>query len=381
MLNDINKSKLSFEKYVELKGKTIVKSYSERFKWVDKFMYVFAWFGNAVSIFLAFFFLQSLFYASFNNVSKSVWITAGIVFFLVLFELLKRYVFGMFSLETIKQRYNIFKGSTLTFLTGTLLIVAGSFYLSLNGAKEFVDNQKIFETQAQHIVASKVDSLQRVFNEEKMPLVNENKNLRVVNDTLRNKLARTPVTYRTVRREYQTNINNNVAIINQNQKRIDDIDARTNKAVEELKQAEQKRLSSNLEENRSNMITFIIISSIIEIIIMIGIFFDKFYDWKTLQEYEETVINTPEFKTWYKYNYLLELIYNSTKEIGDKIPTSNNLMEMAKIGKSPVTKGELDKFIKILYYLDVVVGDGNKRILNVPEKDGKGALRNYFNIK
>jgi hypothetical protein len=380
MFDNINKSKMTFEKYKELKEKTVVQNYTERFKWVDRFLYAFSWFGNGVSIFLAFFFLQSLFYASFTNIGTSIWITLGIIFFLTLFELLKRYVFGMFSMESIKQKFNIFRGNMITFILGTTILVVGSFYFSLNGAKEFVDNQKFFETQTQQIMTSKVDSLSRIYDSQKTIYLDENASLRVVNDTLRNKLARTPDNYRTIRREYQQNIDNNMAVINSNQDRLDAIDANKTQAIQELRATEESTLSSNLSENKKNKITFIIISSIIELIIMLGIYYDKFYGWKSIKEYEESIINTAEFKQWYKYNYLLELILNSTKDVGEKIPSTGNILELARIGKNQVTPGEFDKFIKLLYYLEILTREGNRRILNSSVEEAKLTLRHYFNI-
>jgi len=381
MFDKINRSKMSFEQYKELKEKTVVQNYTERFKWVDRFLYAFSWFGNGVSIFLAFFFLQSLFFASFSTVGTSIWITFGIIFFLTMFELLKRYVFGMFSMESIKQKFNIFRGNMITFILGTAILVVGSFYFSLNGAKEFVDNQKFFETQTQQVMTSKVDSLNNIFNDRTAVFENENASLRVVNDTLRNKLARTPDDYRTVRREYQSNIDNNMAVINSNQDRIDVINNEKLQAVQELRSRETTTLSSNLSENKKNKITFIIISSIIELIIMLGIYYDKFYGWKSIKEYEESVINTSEFKQWYKYNYLLELILNSTKDVGEKIPSTGNILELARIGKNQVTPGEFDKFIKLLYYLEILTREGNRRILNSSVEESKLTLRHYFNIK
>jgi len=381
MFDNINKSKMSFEKYKEIKQKTVVQNYTERFKWVDRFLYTFSWFGNGVSIFLAFFFLQSLFFASFSSISQSIWITLGIIFFLTMFELLKRYVFGMFSMESIKQKFNILRGNMITFILGTSILIVGSFYFSLNGAKEFVDNQIFFETQTQKVMTSKVDSLNNVFEKQKEIYVKENASLRVVNDTLRNKLSTTPVTYRSIRKEYQDNINNNMDIINSNQNRIDDIEQRKKTAVEELKITEETTLSTKLSENKKNKITFIIISSIIELIIMMGIYYDKLYGWKSIKEYEESVISTPEFKQWYKYNYLLELILNSTKDIGEKIPSTDNLIDLAKIGKNTITKGDFDKFIKLLYYLEILTRDGNRRILNSTPEEAKMTLRHYFDIK
>ena len=85
-----NKSSISYTKYVSMKSKLLVKSYTEKFKWIDRTLYVFSWFGNLVSIFFAFFFLQTLFYSSFNELSNSIIVTGGIVFFLSIFELLKK---------------------------------------------------------------------------------------------------------------------------------------------------------------------------------------------------------------------------------------------------------------------------------------------------
>ena len=114
---------------------------------------------------------------------------------------------------------------------------------------------------------------------------------------------------------------------------------------------------------------------------MLGIYFDKYYDYKSIMEYEESVINTSEFKQWYKYNYLLGLIYSSTKEIGEKIPSTESIIELAKIGKTPITTGEFDKFIKLLYHLDILKREGNRRLLNSTEDEGKNSLRLYFGIK
>ena len=47
-------------------------------------------------------------------------------------------------------------------------------------------------------------------------------------------------------------------------------------------------------------------SDVIEIIILLGIYYDKFYDYKIVEEYEKTIVETPGFKNWYKFNYPME---------------------------------------------------------------------------
>lgn len=381
MLNDINKSKMSFESYVKLKEKTIVKSYTERFKWIEKFLYTFSWFGNGISIFLAFFFLQSLFYASFASIGQSMWITIGIIFFLTLFELLKRYIFGMFSIEMIKEKTSIFNKNMISFIIGTLLLIGGSFYFSLNGAKKFVDNQKLFEQQTETTINLKSDSIRNIYDASKEIYISENESLRETNNILRTKLANTPDNYRTIRKDYQININNNISLIDKNQAKIDEYNNKMELDISTLSNKTTSKLTSSLNENEKNKKMFIIISSIIELIIILGVYYDKLYGYKSLLEYEDTVINTTEFKKWEEYDNLLDIIYNSTKEVGDNIPSSNSIIELAKISNNPITITELAKFIKLLYYIDVIRKVGNKRILNLVKEKGKSTLQSYFNIK
>jgi len=367
MFEDINKSKLAFEKYVELKRKTLIKSYTERFKWVDQFLYWFSWFGNAVSIFLAFFFMQHLFLSSFNEVGNSIFVPIGIVIFLTMFELLKRYVFGIFSVEVIKTKFQIFKSNLLSFLIGVFILLSLSFYLSLNGAYVFIDNTKTFKAQTETNIVSKADSINAFyFNEYIKPLMDDNRILNEQNSKL-------PTWDSKGRSE------NNLKIKENNDK-ITNYESRRDKEVDEFKNKQTSKLTESIDQNKYNLISFILISSLIEIIIMIGIYYDKYYNHKMVLEYEETVINTPEFKKWYKYNFILELIYNKSKNVGDQVPSVNNIIELSESGGVKITKPELDKIFKILYYLEIVKLEGNRRFINISEEEGKKSLRNYFNI-
>jgi hypothetical protein len=376
MFDDVNKSKMTFEKYVQLKRETLVKSFTERFKMVDKFLYWFSWFGNGVSIFLAFFFMQHLFFSSFNNMKDSIFITIGIIFFLTMFELLKRYILGLFSMEAIKTKFNIFRSNLITFILGVLIVIAGSFYFSLNGAYVFIDNTRVFEQETRTTLNTKVDSLNTFyFNQYIKPLMDNNKLLSDQNTGYREQASNTNFVTR-----YTNLINENNKRIDNNNKLIAQYEKRRDDEIEQLKETELSQLDKSIDENRYNLIAFILLSTLIELIIIIGIFYDKFYDYKSVLEYEETIINTPEFKKWHKYNFILELIFSKSKNIGDQIPSTNNIIELTEIGGAKITKGELDKIIKILYYLEIIKLEGNRRVVNQIENDAKLSLRNYFNI-
>lgn len=380
MINSFNKSKISYEKYLHMKSKLLVKSYSEKFNWIDKFLYIFSWFGNAVSIFLAFFFLQTIFYASFKDVSDSIIVIFGIIFFLTLFELLKRYVIGLFSVEVIKNNLKIFKKGMGTYIISVLFLLSGSFYLTLSGAKDFIDNTKTFTSETKTYVSSKVDSISNIYNFKIETFNTENVNLRNINTSLRTKLSETTMEATALRNGYQRNIDKNTEIIKSNQDKIDQIENEKKAEIESLKSTEEANLNTILSNNKSNIIAFIIISTLIELIIVIGIYYHKFYDFKTIEEYEKTVIETTNFKTWLIYNNILEIIYSYSKGVGQKIPTTDDILDMCKINNISISKTEFDRFIKILYTLDVLYLDGKRRILNKSEEDGFILLKNHFKI-
>lgn len=367
MFEDINKSKLAFEKYIELKKKTLIKSYTERFKWIDKSLYWFSWFGNGVSIFLAFFFMQSLFLSSFNGMKDSIVVTLGIVFFLTMFELLKRYVFAIFSVEAIKNKFHIFKSHMFTFLIGVIFLLSASFYLSLNGAREFIDNSKTFTQQTELNINVKVDSINTFyFTEYIKPLMEDNKLLNKQNSE-------------SSKWDSKGRSENNIKIKDNND-RIKEYEVRRDADINEFKTHQTSKLSENIDENKYNMISFILLSTIIELIIMLGIYYDKYYNHRMVLEYEETVINTPEFKKWHKYNFILDIIYTKSKNNGDVVPSVTSIMELVESAGTKITKPELDKIFKILYYLEIVKLEGNRRFINLSEEEGKKSLRNYFNI-
>ena len=376
MFDNINKSDISFEKYVELKTDSLTESYVKRFKWIDKFLYWLSWFGNGVSVFLAFFFIQSLFFSSFMEVGNSVFVTLGIIFFLTMFELLKRYIFGMFSKEYIKSKFHVFRKNMIGFIAGVLILVCGSFYFTLNGAMKFTDNKATFTEKTETTISAQTDSLNTFyFSHYIKPLMDDNKILTDQNTSYTQQV--TQATYKT---KYMGLIEANNKKIESNKTQIANYEKRRDDEIAKLNDTQNKKLNESLDTNKSNVIAFLILSTLIEFIIMLGVYFDKFYRFKVTEEYEKTVVETPEFKNWYKFNEMLRVIYARVKEVGDPIPTSAELTDLFDVGGSKIDKKSFDKFIKLLYYLDIVKLDGRRRVLNMKEENGIKKLRNYFNI-
>ena len=103
----MTKSNISYDKYLKNKDKFSEKSYAEKFSLLNNILYSLSWVGNILSILLSVFYIQKLFYSSFSDISENIFVTIIIVVCLIMFELLKRNTFDLFSIETIKNKFNM----------------------------------------------------------------------------------------------------------------------------------------------------------------------------------------------------------------------------------------------------------------------------------
>ena len=374
----MTKSNISYDKYLKNKDKFSEKSYAEKFSLLNNILYSLSWVGNILSILLSVFYIQKLFYSSFSDISENVFVTIIIVVCLIMFELLKRNTFDLFSIETIKNKFNIFKKEMILISLGTLFIVSSSFFLSLSGAREFMDKHKTFELATKSIISSKKDSIINLFETKKNEYITENTKLKKYNDDLRIKLN--TATTADINK-FQRIVDKNNETIANNNKEVQLLDKSKTDDINSLKDEESGTLESSITENKANIIVFVCISFIVELFILMGILHYDYYNNRINEEYEETIINTPEFKTWFKYNSLLELIYSLCTDIGEVIPIGDRMMELAEVNKINISRPEFEKFVKVLYSLDILIKEGKSRLLNKKEKDGLLLLKNNFKIK
>src|SRR5690606_38361469 len=127
---------MDLNKYSDLREKIHNQTFETKNKDVDKWLFIFSYFGNIGSIFFAFFLvfpaLLKAIAANLAGGSFSVFL-AGFMTVLILagFELLKRKVFGNFVFDLIKARFKMTK-SIISWMMFSFCFVAASFYFSLN---------------------------------------------------------------------------------------------------------------------------------------------------------------------------------------------------------------------------------------------------------
>jgi hypothetical protein len=371
---------ITYDDYLKIKEKYERKPYALRFRKTRFWLMVFSFFGNFASIFLAYFFFSKL--IGFATVQTSIITSIVIVLFLALFEFIKRYIFDQFCHEFVLLKYNAFKKQMLSFAVGTLMIISLSFFFSLHGAKDFMNKENIIVSKTEVNITAYQDSINNYYFKQYIKqLQDENSknigirdNLSSQQSTLINKGWST----KQVDKQY-LDINNQ---IEKNKDLIVKYETERDKKITEFKETQLNKLSESKSENTSNIYLFLLISTFIESIIMIGIYFNRIYERNVTDEYERTVSSLPNFKKWLKYNQLLELVYqHGILKTGDVIPATSSVVELVKINGIDATETDVQNFFKIISYLNIYIKEGNRRILSMDKEKAFPILKEHFKIK
>lgn len=370
---------MDLKEYDKLRKKINVKDFEGNNKILDKWLYYFSFIGNIGSIFFSYFLLYPALLKAITinlvtGITGSIIAFLFTIIFLSIFEIIKRYFFRNFASDFVANKNKINLAISGWF-TASIAIILLSFYLSLVGSKNLATTSAIQNTVAENKVDIQKDSLTIMFERKKRTYENDNQSLRVINNDLRSSLSQTPTGYVSIRKEYQSNIDKNVNIINENQKEINNIDNQLNQRVNELKQNLNQFKSNNANEDTGNIILFIIIAIFSEIIIMGGIYFREWY------EFNLYMINHQRFNKIYerkdRYKALISFIYGEGKlTVGDKVISGLELKELV-VEKTNLQGKFVDEFLKEMDRLTIFNTEGKRRFINKTYQEALDIVENY----
>jgi len=358
---------MDIKEYDKLRKKINVKDFEGNNKALDKWLYGFSFVGNIGSIFFSYFLLYpALLKAISINLISGFWGTAlAFIFantFLVIFEVIKRYLFRNFSSDFVANNKKI-NAAIFGWFTVSAAIVLLSFYLSLAGSKNLATTSIIKNDIAVVQVDVQKDSLAVQYENKKKIYMVDNQALRTVNNDLRQTLSQTPVGYISIRKGYQVSIDKNMEIINNNQAEINKIDERLKQRVDELKANLNSTISGNATEDVKNIVLFIIIAIFAEFMIIGGVYFREWY------EYNLYVMNHQRFSKIYerkdRYYALLAFIYGEGKlTIGDKVISGLDLKELVAEKANILNSNKfIDEFFRDMERLGVFNTEGKRRLI------------------
>jgi len=372
---------MDLKKYDQLRSKIHTKDFEGNNKSLDKWLYRLSFLGNIGSIFFAYFLVSPALNNAITTNLKESWgfALALIITIIILisFEALKRLLIRNFSFSLVKNKLKILKTKLLGWLIFATAIVCLSFYLSLNGARNFASTSVEKNIIAKTDLSSQIDSLSNFFEQKKSIYQIDNEDLREVTANLRKTMSETPTNYITVRKNYQTNIDKNTEIINDNEGRIGVIDEELQLAVAELRQEYISEADQNMREDVRNIWLFILISTSIEVLIIVGVYFREYYD------YNLYIANESHLEGIYlkrdRYKLMLDYIYEE-----GKAPVNTRLMAESKIVELVSENSRIQdpkKFVKSFLFdmekLDIFVVSGKRRIINATYQDALNVIDKF----
>lgn len=374
---------MTIEEYKKLENNISSNSFRDSYKNINTIMFILSILGNILSIFLAYFLVNKVF----SNIVENSPIFTSIISIILLtgLELLKRDFFDKFSFQYLKNKS--FNKNVLPLATVSGIIILMSFYASINGAREFSSKSEKLELVKDSSITNFSDSLTKVY------LVNISKTENEIN-LKKNKIE--------AKDEEQTNLESNERLTYTQKNRIKDLKSDKESLKKEIKElnlsitnikSERDSLISNFklsqvektknskDKNSDNSFLFIIISFIIEITILCGVYFNKYYKFKSYSDMKELIENDPNYQKWDLYNRILDVIYSKNLSQGDKLPSSKQLIDICKVNDLKISQKDIINFTKLITSIGILKTSGPSRYVQKSKESAVSLLKSHFNIK
>ena len=375
---------MDLKEYDKLRKKISVKDFEGNNKTLDKWLFGFSFVGNIGSIFFSYFLLYpALLKAITINLVTGFWGTAiAFIFanvFLVIFEIIKRYMFRNFSSDYVANNKKI-NGPIVSWFFASIAIVLLSFYLSLVGSRNLASTSVIKNNIISTQIDIQKDSLAVQYERKKKTYEIDNQALRNINNNLRTTITQTPVGYVSIRKDYQSSIDKNAKIIETNQSEINRIDAQLLQRVSELKSGLNTTIADNVVEDRKNIVLFIIIAIFAEAIILTGIFYHEWFEQKLYQ------INQQKFEKIYqkkdRYRALLAFVYKDGKlAVGDKVISGLELKEIVANKSNMLnSKKTVEEFLKDADNLGIFNTIGKRRLIASTYAEAQNIIEHFDDV-
>lgn len=366
--------------------KEINQTFSEKYSGIRSLLYFSSFFGNAMSILLAFFFMSKLLTDSVSFVNSKALIYVISLLILTGLELFKRSLFTKFSIEFVSSKFDLLKREVAMLASASVLIIGLSFYSTLTGAAEFTskdtiitqntDQQlKIYSDSVNAEYLIKIKDIEGEIKQKKEKI--EKKDEEQTQIQMSQRLNRTQQQRVKDLKDEKSFLKSEV---NELSNKISDLKSESDQIVNKYKSEVESKSTNEKEKNSDNSFVFIIISTIVEFLILIGIYFDKHYKWVSYNSYKKKINNDPSYQKWNLYNGVLDCLYNSDTQVGEKVSSMSNLIDICKTNGVLITNRELSDCLKLFTNLKILKLSGSARYISKDKISADESLRENFKI-
>jgi hypothetical protein len=377
---------MKINEFKKLEKKINDQNFNQGYKTINMVLTALSYFGHVASIFLAYFMLSKILEGAMTDNKVAVFIASVVI--LGGLELLKRDIFDKFSIQYLKLR--TFGKDVMPLFLLSITIIGLSFYASINGAAEYSSKSDKIETDAKEGIDKYADSITKVYTLDISEIESEIKKEKesfnskdLLLSTLQSKAA-----------EGKLSKDQRVTISDLGTQKKD-LDVKLGILDLKIKEKTQERDSiievhkkevaveskGKKESNNKNSFAFVIISTLIEIVILAGVYFGEYYKFRSYREFRDKIEKDPNYQKWLLYNEILEVAYTEDTKMNQKLPSNKSIIEMCKVNEIIVMPKDMTNFLKTMASLGIIKVSGSTRYVNKQRDLAFEILRKHFNIE
>jgi len=372
---------MKISEYKELEEKVKNNDFYKNYKNINQLMFYMSIFGHMASIFLAYFLLSKI--ISSTVISNAFFAGGASIVMLIGLELLKREIFDKFTLAYLKEK--VLSNKILPLFIFSVSLFGMSFYATINGAKEFSSKEKeIVEVEERNIqtvedsvtslytlkiqkIEAEIDSLKGVVNEK---------------DKEQTDLAAIPQTRVTRSRisdlkSEKTSLRNDIQAA---ESKLKETKTERDTEIQKLKDKILDKTGKQKSENKYNTLFFIILSTLIELLIICGVFFNEYYKFRSYNEYRERLEKDPNFQRWYLYNSILDAMITPEAKINDKLDNIKNITAVCKLQGINLLQKDLTEMLKLYTSLGILKTSGSVKYIAKTKEAAAEILKKHFGV-
>jgi hypothetical protein len=374
---------MKINEFKKLEEKINGQNFNKGYKTINVVMLLLSIFGHFASIFLAYFALSKVLGGVIENNPVVVFIASVVM--LSGLELLKRDIFDKFSVQYLKVK--AFTKDVLPLFLLSVTIIGVSFYASIHGAKEFSSKEDAIDSNKKEILVQYNDSLTNVYNVKISEIeaeIKTDKDKIDVKDKEQTDLEAIQPPTRSAKQRIKDLKDEKIVLREDITKLEGDVNSTKQELSTKIKEHEDE-ISTDTEDkkkdNSSNSLAFILISTLIELIILAGVYFNEYYKFRSYREFRDKIEKDPNYQKWMLYNQVLDIIYTEDAKMNQKLPGNKAIIDMCKVNDIIVLPRDITDFLKVMNGLGIIKTSGSTRYINKQRDLSFEVLRKNFNIE
>ena len=374
---------MKINEFKKLEEKINGQNFNKGYKNINALMLVLSIFGHFASIFLAYFALSKVLGGVIENNPAAVLITSIIM--LSGLELLKRDIFDKFSIQYLKAK--AFTKDVLPLFLLSVVIISTSFYASIHGAKEFSSKEAVLEENQKVVVNQFADSLTTIYNAKVVEVQTEikaDKDKLDLKDKEQTDLEAIQPPTRSQRNRIKDLKEERNILRTDITKLEGDVNFIKTELVTKIKEHETEvgaETEDKKKDNSSNSLAFILISTLIELIILAGVYFNEYYKFRSYREFRNSIEKDPNYQKWMLYEQMLSIVYTEDTKMNQKLPANKSIADMCKVNDIIVMPKDITDFLKVMNGLGIIKTSGSTRYVNKQRDLAFEILRKNFNVE